>query len=537
MKTVKRLVLAVLCLSLVLSMFAGCSKNGGYKEEDVSVVPEDSYEINWILYTAADKPENDAVNRIEEKVNEYLKDKINATVNMTYFNAGEYAEKMNAKIQANEYYDICFTASWMLAYKDTAKLGAWVSLDDIVESTGKSRFETYMPGIYEEVGETLDNCKASDGHVYGVPVPKELAENRGWAYRQDIVDEMGLNPENWVYDDDYSRYKSFELIKDDLLKVKAQYPDDFSNPIDWDGQRTPTQFLGTSAGVAYLSVLEHKWRDNPEYKGKYVDLVTTPEYQECIAIARDFVESGLIKGDVATATDFNDRVKAGKTFAYAEFLKPGKTAELKSTYNYDFGQVDVTPITLGSTAGPGAMMSISRTSKNPVRCMRFLELFNTDEYLHNLIIYGEEDVDYKVVDTASNGVKVVEVIKDGGYSNSGNQWAMGNVFIDYVTTTEDPEKGQKLKEYNDSAIPAQSLGFSPNLDEIKTYTDSLKTIQSEYKSQLELGTTSAAQCEKLIDEMQSRMEQNKKQEVWDELQRQFTEFCESHPENFEDIAE
>ncbi len=531
MKTVKRIVLAVLCLSLMASMFAGCGPKGGYVDEDVSAVPEDSYEINWVLYTAADVPDNDAVERIEKKVNEYLKDKINATVNMTYFNAGQYGEKMNAKIQANEYYDICFAANWMLSYYSTAKLGAWLSLDDVVEATGKTRFETYMPGIYAETSSVLDNLRAVDGHVYGIPVPKEFAENRGWAYRQDIVDEMGLNPENWVYDDDFRRYKSFELIKDDLLKVKAQYPE-FSNPIDWDSQRTPTQFLGTASKCATLTIFEHRWRDVEEYKGKVVDITSTPEYQECIGIARDYVDSGLIKGDVATATDFNDRVKAGKTFAFAEFLKPGKTAELRSTYNYEFGQIDVTPISLGGTAGPGAMMCISRNSKNPVRCMRFLELFNTDEYLHDLIIFGEENVDYKVVGTADNGVKVVEVIKDGGYSNSGNQWAMGNVFIGAVTSTEDPEKGQKLKEYNESATPSQELGFQANLDEIKTYSDALSQIYGEFDSQLKLGTTSAADCEKLIAEMQKRMEENKKQEVWDMLQEQFTEFCEAHPENF-----
>jgi len=531
MKTTKRIILAVLCLSLVASMFTACGPKGGYVDEDVNAVPEDSYEINWVLYTAADVPDNDAVERIEKKVNEYLKDKINATVNMTYFNAGQYGEKMNAKIQANEYYDICFAASWMLSYYSTAKLGAWLSLDDVVDSTGKSRFETYMPGIYAEISSIYENMRAQDGHVYGVPVPKEFAENRGWAYRQDIVDEMGLNPENWVYDDDYRRYKSFELIKDDLLKVKAQYPE-FSNPIDWDGQRTPTQFLGTSSGIGFLTIFEHRWKDVEEYKGKVVDLVSTPEFQDCMDIARDFVDSGLIKGDVATATDFNDRVKAGKTFAYAEFLKPGKTAELKSTYNHDFGQIDVTPISLGSTAGPGAMMCISRNSKNPVRCMRFLELFNTDEYLHNLIIFGEEDTDYKVVDTADNGIKIVEVIKDGGYTNSGNQWAMGNVFIDYVTTTEDPEKGSKLKEYNTLGKPAQTLGFLSDMDAYKTYTDAMTQIVNEYKSQLTLGTTSAEQSDKLIEEMQKRLEQNKKQEVWDELQKQFTEFCEAHPENF-----
>ncbi|MDD4688164.1 MAG: ABC transporter substrate-binding protein [Eubacteriales bacterium] len=531
MKTTKRLILAVLCISLIASMFAGCGSRASYVEEDLGAVPKDTYEINWVLYTAAEVPDAKAVERIEAKVNEYLKDKINATVNMTYFNAGQYAEKMNAKISANEYYDICFAASWMLSYKATAKLGAWVGLDDVVESTGKSRFETYMPGIYKEVSSIYENLRADDGNVYGVPVPKEFAENRGWAYRKDIADEMGLNPESWVHNSDYSRYKSFKLIKNDLLKVKAQYPE-FVNPIDWDGQRTPTQFLGNAGGVAYLSMFEHLWRDNEDYKGKIVDMVTTPEYQECLEIARDFVSSGLIKGDVATATDFDDRVKAGKTFAYAEFLKPGKTAELKSTYKYDFGQIDVTPISLGATAGPGSMMTISRNSKNPVRCMRFLELFNTDEYLHNLIIFGEEGTDYKVVGKADNGVKVVDVIKKGGYTNSGNQWAMGNVFIDYVTTTEDPEKGSKLKEYNAKGIPAQNLGFSPDLESLKTYTDALKQIQGEYKLQLELGTTSKAQSEKLIAEMQERMEQNKKQEVWDELQKQFTEFCDANPQNF-----
>ena len=47
-------------------------------------------------------------------------------------------------INANEYFDLCFAARWMLDYVENSRKGAFVQLDDYLD--------TYLKGIADEYG-------------------------------------------------------------------------------------------------------------------------------------------------------------------------------------------------------------------------------------------------------------------------------------------------------------------------------------------------------------------------------------------------
>jgi len=71
--------------------------------------------------------------------------------------------------------------------------------------------------------------------------------------------------------------------------------------------------------------------------------------------------------------------------------------------------------------------------------MRFLNLLNTDPYVKNLIVHGVEGKHYNKVDG-----NTVEPIAGSGYSLYAKTWAIGNVFLDYILSTEDPTKHEQL---------------------------------------------------------------------------------------------
>ena len=102
------------------------------------------------------------------------------------------------------------------------------------------------------------------------------------------------------------------------------------------------------------------------------------------------------------------------------------------------------------------MQAVSKTSKNPARVMRFLNLLNTDPYVKNLIFHGVEGKHYNKVDG-----NTVETIAGSGYSLYANTWAIGNVFLDYILSTEDPTKHEQLRAYNDRAIDSMVNTFLP----------------------------------------------------------------------------
>ena len=217
-----------------------------------------------------------------------------------------------------------------------------------------------------------------------------------------------------------------------------------------------------------------------------------------------------------TASDFDSRLKEGKMFAYAEFLKPGKAAEISANYKYPLDQVGITPITASNGVGTGAMMAISRTSKNPVRAMRFLELFNTDKTLNNLIVYGVEGKHYKKLQG-----DYIEVIKDGGYTLAGSQWMMGNVFLNYLTTNEAPDKVEALRKFNESAVKPQHYGFTFNPEPVQNEIAALNSINSEYNKQIVLG---AMDYTNIIPEMRERFKQAGMEKVMNEVQKQYDAF-------------
>ena len=182
MKNFKRLVALMLCLAMAFTLCA-CGKGGQTATgEDPNTVPEDTYEINWYLLGT---PQTD-VSSVEKAINDYLKDKINATVKMTAMESGQYKQKMSAMISSGEYFDIAFCASWMLDYAVNAGLGAFVELDPYMD--------TYLKDVKEQVPASFIDSTRVGGKVYAVPTYKEGASQYGWIYRKDIAEKYNLSP-------------------------------------------------------------------------------------------------------------------------------------------------------------------------------------------------------------------------------------------------------------------------------------------------------------------------------------------------------
>lgn len=102
----KKWIAVTMCIAVLCSVLAGCAgnKDAAFKTEDTNTVPEDSYEINWFMIGDAQSD----VSSVEEAVNAYLKDKINATVKMNCLPSAQYKQKVGTMINANEYFDLCF---------------------------------------------------------------------------------------------------------------------------------------------------------------------------------------------------------------------------------------------------------------------------------------------------------------------------------------------------------------------------------------------------------------------------------------------
>lgn len=490
----KRLFAAIMCAALLCGVLAGCTgkKNTAVNTEDPNTVPADPYEINWYMIGDAQSD----VSSVEEVVNAYLKDKINATVKINALPSAQYKQKVGTMINANEYFDLCFVAAWMLDYTNNARAGAFVDLTDYLD--------TYLKDAAEEIDDVLMKGSKVDDRLYAWPTYKEVGTCYGWIYRKDLADKYNI---------DMSKYHSYEELEPVLKLIKENEPD-ITYPLDWSTDGTPAQKFRLNNYICQDGVFPDDHAMN---------VYETEEFAEACATARDFYQKGYVRPDVLTATDRIARMSEGKTFVICSAVKPGKAQELFANSTYEFAEdcyafqkpcVDYAP-------GTGSMQAVSATSKNPARVMRFLNLLNTDPYLKNLIVHGIEGKHYTKIDD-----KTVQPIGGSGYDMYKQSYAIGNIFLDYLIPGEDPDKYEKLKEYNKIAVDSKTnyfvLSENPELERLQ---QEVKTVTDKYRKQC---ITGAVAPESILPEFRQQLEVVGMPRMLEIVEEQWQEFLKNY---------
>ena len=497
MKKMKRFIAFGLAATMMLAM-AGCGEKKTANKEDPNTVPADPYEIQWYMVSA---PQKD-IELIEEKINEYIQPKINATVNITLMESGQYNQKVGTMISAGEYFDIGFAATWCLDYLVNAGLGAFAPLEDYMD--------THLKDVKAMLPEYMFDSATVQGSIYGIPTYKEAATQYGWIYRKDIADKYNI---------DMTQYKTLEEFLPVAEMLKEKEPDMY--PIDWDKSN---HYAGNLYGVTSVSplsnlnevVISYAEGEDSSKVQCYYDLDGTIG-KRYVDIKREYYKKGLVKKDTSTATDSIARFNNGYTFAYVAPLKPGKAAELQPQTKYPIAQAGITPVYQDRLPGLGSITVISATSKNPERCARFLNLLYTDEYLENLLVYGIEGKHY----TKKDGY--IEQIPDSGYSMAGDTWRFGNVFLDYPNSPETIGKADALKAFNDSAIIREANTFVFDASNVEMEIAELQNIRSKFGDIGKYGSVDE-DYDKVSEERKQALINGGIEKIIAEMQRQYDQF-------------
>jgi putative aldouronate transport system substrate-binding protein len=464
----------VLLLSIILSLgmiLAGCSGSKEVvntdkpKEQEGQANKPAANELKPYKLTLyyQGKPQKDE-QMVEEEINKYLKDKINATVDLIAVEIGAWDERMTLLMAAGEEADIIFTAAWA-GYSVNVAKGAFLPLDDLLKKHGQDIISSLDPRFLE--GSKIN------GKNYGVPTNKELAAQRGLMIRKDLLEKYKLDVSTIKTWDDIEPF--LKVIKDNEPGITPFYASNDNGLIpnlDWD-------FLGDATVPGVL----HKIGT----KTTVLNEVETPEFKHAAELTRKWYQLGYINKDGATSTvKARELVKSGKLFMYTSALKPGAAAETSPNAGYELVQVGITKPTITTGDATGAMLAISRTSKDPDRAMMLINLLHKDPYLVNLMVFGIEGKHYvKVSD------KIIDFPAGIDGNNVGylpaNNWMIGNQFHNYLRKTEDPQKWENFKKFNESGVPSVALGFAFNSEPVKTEIAAVANVNKEFKSSINAG--------------------------------------------------
>lgn len=475
----KKIVSLMSCVILTTTMMFGC---GGAKQTSSSstAVSEKPTELVW--YTIGAEPSD--LNQVLEKANEYLKEKINVTLDMRFIDFGDYNQKMSVVINSGEPYDLAFTCSWAGDYLGNARKGAFLDLTKYLDTTGKDMYEAIDKRFWD--GATID------GKIYAVPTQKEISNVQMWRFTKEYVDKYNIP------------YKDLHTLQDlePWLKLIKENEPDVTPLYISNGVRPPQMFdeIVEPVGVEFN---DETLTVKNLYETKYL--------REQLDTLRKYYKLGYINADAATQTEEATRkyfVSKADGQPYAENIWSEQAGRQIVTSN-----ITNAYITNGSTTG--SMIAVSANSKNKEKSVEFLNLLNTDPYLKNLIVNGIEGVHYNKV--SDNQIEYTDNHKNYDVS----AFAFGNLFINYILKDEPTTKWEEFKKFNDESIPSTALGFRFDPTNVTNEIAAITNVLGEFKPSLFSGSVDV---DEYLGRMNAKLKEQGIDKVIEEMQKQIDQW-------------
>jgi len=466
--------LAIVNIIIVLSItLVGCSffqKNGLPNNESDLIVDNsfDDYIVDGNGYTLKlvyiGTPQVDE-KLIEDEINKYLLKVLNANVDLIVLDWGSWDNKQNIMIASREEIDVIFTSQWSKHSLNVSR-GAFLPLNDLLQQYGR--------GIIQGLDPTILKGSQIEGINYGVPTNKEFAAQGGIIYRKDIAQQLNLDMSN--IDSLRDLDEIYATIKEKMPAVTplfVKHGENFNSHymVNYDG-------LGDTSIPGYIL----KDRDSTTVKPLY----EIDRYIENLYLARDFFLKDYTNKDATTTQMMvNDALSSNEYFSIVTPIKPGKADELgaQTGLSGKLAQIELNQKSLATSETAGSMLAISSTTKHPELAMAFINLLHTDVYLNNLINFGIEGIHYK---KASNNV-IQQTEQTSRYS-PGSNWMLGNQFINHLWDTEDPDKWEQFKAFNEGAVHSPGLGFIFDGEEVRSEVAAVVNVDKQYVVALESGS-------------------------------------------------
>jgi putative aldouronate transport system substrate-binding protein len=501
LKAVK-LVSIIISISLMISVFlTGC---GNQKEEvsgttgtetgTTSTQTEeklDPVNLTWCLINSEQKD----LKTVQTEINEYLKEKLNVTLNLEVFDWGQYDQKMQLKIAGGEDFDLCFTTfNWVNKFQQNVTKGAFLPLDELLEKYGTN--------IKKTVPDKYINMSKVDGKIYAIPNYQITAMSKSIYFKKEFVDKYKFDYKS------VAKMEDLEPYLEEILKNEKGITPINVNKI-WEGE---AYVYSKGYGVKIpdkVGPIEIHEDGNGGYT--YSDQ-PSETYKNYLKLMRKWYLKGYIRKDAASIETDEPYMKAGKdAVMIGGTYKPGEEVEMSNKYGYPIVSQRITEPVVQPGASLAACTTISATSKNPERAMMLLDLVNSDKELFNKMIFGIKDKHYKMVDE-----NTVEPIANSGYGLAA--WELGNQFNSLYMKGQTPGTWEETIKYNEEAelSPMAKINFIFNTEPVKTEWAKLQAITDEFMPALTTGTVDTDEYLKLMYDKQKPiipklMEEVKKQ--------------------------
>ena len=330
---------------MAAGMLTGCGK-----KTETNANGEEIVELTW--YQVGDAQADD--DEVFEEVNNYLADKIGVKLDVVKVGWGDYNQKMQVVINTGDKWDLCFTCSWTNDYLQNAQKGAFLELDDLLQTEGKEMYDKIDPRFWEaaKVG----------GVTYGVPSEKEIGSCPMWVFTKEYVDKYNIPYQDIHTLEDLEPY--LKLIKENEPDVVPMYlTKDYTAPTYMDKIQDP---VGIEYGDDTLTVK---------------NVFETEKMKSTLDTMRKYYLAGYINKDAATAYDD----KSVKRFVTKGDGQPYAELTWGKDLGYEVVATQIMDTQITNASARGALTAINKNSEHPEKAMELLNLINTDQELRTML--------------------------------------------------------------------------------------------------------------------------------------------------------
>ncbi|KUP22545.1 hypothetical protein AWJ19_31690 [Paenibacillus sp. DMB5] len=443
------------------------------------------YEL--VLYFFGD-PQKDT-ELIEQKVNEYIKPKINATVKINFVPWAEAEQKVPVFLASGQKIDVLFAQAKHMV--PLATKGALHPVNELLEKYGQDALKS----MYSKF---LDLSKVK-GQNYGVQNPKEIASQWVLRFNEPLLKQYGI---------DASGVNSIASAEPVLKQVKEK--DSTIYPIEPTQQSlwyVPFDYV-MDENIPFGMVYEPMATD-----GKIISMWETPEAKQVLETVHSYYKAGYIRPDIATYARPENEEQAGKWVTGIAGGIP--TAEViwsnRAGFDVSYNPVEKPIVTTNSVMG--AMLTIPKTSEDPERAMMFINMLHSDVFLHNLFVYGIEGVHYEKV--SENVVKDLPARKERW--NTG-WFQFGNGFLNYLTEADPADKWEQFKKFNDEAQVSPLVGFVFDPAPVQAEIAAIQNVTAEVRMPL---ITGSIDPEQFLPKVNEKLKAAGSEKVIAEMQKQY----------------
>lgn len=503
----KKFLAVVLTAAMAASMLTGCgskdqgtSGNSGNSGNAGNTGSDGVVNINVTRACFnVGTPDAAQVQKVEDAINEYIKDKINVHITLSDIGSGEYTEKANLSLNNNEL-NLLWTASWesVIGTNDLVPKNAVYDLTDILKGST----------LYNSMDASQWEATKYDGKNYFVPVYKDNVEGYDLMVRKDLADKF-----NW----DLSKIKKLSDIEPMLADAKAE------------GLKYP--FLTQKTAMFYRFYIDKfdfftadvtsNWVAVSRDKNEVVNTIATPEYKEFCTLMAKWAEAGYLSEDEASKVT-NDQTAQSKDWAISWWTDIPNNAEANNRYGQEVVMAPITSRWAHSTSALGSCYCVTANStpEQAKAAVDFLGLLYTDKKLADLYTYGIEGEDYEI--DANGQVYKYNPDADGkGGKYNHSMWESVSATI-ITPETGSPENFAELyKAFNGGATASCAAGFRFDKSKVEAQYTACQNVFEEYGFQLENGAFPVAEVESKLAAYQAALDEAGYQAVLAEFKAQY----------------